>query len=154
MKERIELRAHHGMCLLFFEGKGYSEGFTAHMQTVLEHLMEDTPLRIVVKSDIVCSRCPNLKESVCTTADKVSAYDIQVLKECGLEENAESSWGEFRRRVEDKILRAGKRESICGNCQWAPICREKEIVYAGKTTDRDSQMGRLLGDSRACAGGT
>lgn len=46
MKVRIELRAHHGMCLLFFEGKGYSEGFTAHMQTVLDYLKEDTPVSV------------------------------------------------------------------------------------------------------------
>ena len=25
------IRPHHGMCLYFFEGKGYSEGFTKHM---------------------------------------------------------------------------------------------------------------------------
>ncbi|MCD7957742.1 MAG: DUF1284 domain-containing protein [Lachnospiraceae bacterium] len=34
----IPLRPHHGMCLAYFEGKGYSEGFAAHMQKVLELL--------------------------------------------------------------------------------------------------------------------
>ncbi|MCD7883612.1 MAG: DUF1284 domain-containing protein [Lachnospiraceae bacterium] len=39
MKKRcIPLRPHHGMCLAYFEGKGYSEGFIAHMQNVLELL--------------------------------------------------------------------------------------------------------------------
>ena len=28
------IRPHHGMCLYFFEGKGYSEGFTKHMAEV------------------------------------------------------------------------------------------------------------------------
>ena len=32
VKKRIKLRAHHGMCLGFFEGKNYSKGFTEHMQ--------------------------------------------------------------------------------------------------------------------------
>ena len=32
------IRPHHGMCLYFFEGKGYSEGFTKHMAEVKEWL--------------------------------------------------------------------------------------------------------------------
>ena len=32
----IKLRAHHGMCLAFFEGKGYSTGFTARMALILD----------------------------------------------------------------------------------------------------------------------
>lgn len=27
----IPLRPHHGMCLAYFKGEGYSNGFTAHM---------------------------------------------------------------------------------------------------------------------------
>ena len=36
MKEPLKLRAHHGMCLAFFEGKGYSSAFTENMGKVLE----------------------------------------------------------------------------------------------------------------------
>ena len=36
--ERIVLRAHHGMCLAYFIGEGYSGGFTAHMGRVLAAL--------------------------------------------------------------------------------------------------------------------
>ena len=32
MKEPLKLRAHHGMCLAFFEGKGYSSAFTENME--------------------------------------------------------------------------------------------------------------------------
>ena len=31
-KDILKLRAHHGMCLAFFEGKGYSDTFTLHME--------------------------------------------------------------------------------------------------------------------------
>ncbi len=31
MKKIVRLRAHHGMCLAFFEGKGYSRGFTSNV---------------------------------------------------------------------------------------------------------------------------
>ena len=38
MKEPLKLRAHHGMCLAFFEGKGYSSAFTENMGKVLEEM--------------------------------------------------------------------------------------------------------------------
>ena len=34
------IRPHHGMCLYFFEGKGYSEGFIKHMVESLRMKME------------------------------------------------------------------------------------------------------------------
>ena len=34
----IRLRPHHGMCLAYFEGKGYSDDFTENMQHMLELL--------------------------------------------------------------------------------------------------------------------
>lgn len=38
-KEKIyTLRPHHGMCLAYFEGKGYSSSFCVHMGEVLEKL--------------------------------------------------------------------------------------------------------------------
>ena len=60
MKEPLKLRAHHGMCLAFFEGKGYSSAFTENMGKVLEEMEEDTPLELCRKKDIICSACPNL----------------------------------------------------------------------------------------------
>ena len=32
----IPLRPHHGMCLAYFKGEGYSGGFTAHMAEMLK----------------------------------------------------------------------------------------------------------------------
>ena len=32
----IPLRPHHGMCLAYFKGEGYSNGFTAHMAEMLK----------------------------------------------------------------------------------------------------------------------
>ena len=32
----IPLRPHHGMCLAYFKGEGYSDGFSAHMQEMLD----------------------------------------------------------------------------------------------------------------------
>ena len=50
-KKRIPVRPHHGMCLAYFIGKGYSEGFSAHMEKMLHILEQDVPIRLVVSLD-------------------------------------------------------------------------------------------------------
>lgn len=58
MKEPLKLRAHHGMCLAFFEGKGYSSAFTENMGKVLEEMEEDTPLELCRERDYYMQRLP------------------------------------------------------------------------------------------------
>ena len=81
------IRPHHGMCLYFFEGKGYSEGFTKHMAEVKEWLLgKNGPasLRLVGTTDEICSACPHNKGGSCESAEKVERYDAGVLKYTGL----------------------------------------------------------------------
>lgn len=126
MSENKKLRAHHGMCLSFFEGKGYSDTFTKHMEQV-QKMMELNPrVMLVAQSDMICEKCPNLKEGRCLSADKVRTYDEEVLKYCGVQENQEISWKEFHALVEENILLKGKRKEICKDCQWEEICSKRE----------------------------
>lgn len=136
----LRLRAHHGMCLAFFEGKGYSDGFTAHMGNVLAGMEQNPILQIVTTGDMICKKCPNLREGICISQDKVEEYDRKVLLACGLEENCVISWEEFFHLVEKSILKPGRREGICGHCQWGEICRRKEQErYGGyEGTAKDS----------------
>ena len=65
----IKLRAHHGMCLAFFEGKGYSAGFTAHMAQILEYLEQENPtVTVVAEADSICAACPHLANGICENA--------------------------------------------------------------------------------------
>ena len=41
----IPLRPHHGMCLAYFKGEGYSNGFTAHMSEMLKIFLEGKKIR-------------------------------------------------------------------------------------------------------------
>lgn len=122
-KDSINLRAHHGMCLAFFKGKGYSNTFTVHMQKILDKMQENPKLRIVAEGDIICSRCPNLQNGICNTPEQVEKYDREVLLQCGISENEEICWEEFSKRIEEKILLTGQREEICGDCQWSELCK-------------------------------
>ena len=128
VKKRFELRAHHGMCLAFFEGKGYSKEFTQHMQIISDAVKNDPMLHVIIKEYVICQQCPNLKNGVCETRELVREYDRKVLDLCGIKENTEISWQGFSNLVREKVIAAGKRESICGNCQWTDICKSKEPV--------------------------
>lgn len=121
------LRPHHGMCFQFYEGKGYSEEFTDHMGKVIRALEADSEQKITlqVKPDAVCANCPNKKGELCDTQEQVLRYDKEVLKHCGLREGQELSYGDFIVKVKEKIIEAGLRETICGDCCWNEICRRK-----------------------------
>lgn len=116
------LRAHHGLCLSFFEGKGYSAAFVENMAAIRRELMNDVPVCITVTADVICRKCPHDINGQCVSAQKVAEYDRRVLAACRLSEGAVMPFSEFHRLVRQLILDAGKREEICGDCQWNEIC--------------------------------
>ncbi len=122
----IRLRPHHGLCLQFFQGKGYSERFTAHMGKVKAMAEDHGEIRLTTGKDEICGHCPNLKNGVCITDDKVQRYDRQVLELCGLRGTETLSWEEFSLLIRQKILLAGRRADVCPDCQWEEICSKKE----------------------------
>ena len=124
--EEYRLRAHHGMCLAFFKGKGYSEEFTLHMTRIKNDLENNPNVKIVCETDDICSKCPNNKNSECLSEDKVREYDRDVLRRCNLSEGEIISYDEFKDLVYKNILIPEKREEICGNCQWNELCYFKK----------------------------
>ncbi|NLL76839.1 MAG: DUF1284 domain-containing protein [Clostridiales bacterium] len=122
--KEYEIRAHHGMCLAFFEGKGYSDGFVKYMAEIKEALGKDPVVRLVNRTDEICGYCPHNKLGCCDSEEKVGRYDALVFCLCGVEEGIEIRWSIFERLVEQNIISAGKREEVCGDCQWNSICRK------------------------------
>lgn len=132
-QEYLKIRAHHGMCLNFFEGKGYSDEFTAHMQKIFEMVQENPEIELAVQGDVICKKCPNLKTGICGTWELVLRYDQEVLKHCGLSEGMVIHWKQFSDLVREKIILSGERQNICGNCQWSSICQSKEEKWLLET---------------------
>ena len=123
-KNMYELRAHHGMCLYYFNGKGYSEQFTSHMVSMKILLNNENPLICVVShTDCICSQCPHNGSGHCTSFDKTERYDKAVLACCELSENNQLPFRDFQLLVLNKIILPGKRSEICGDCQWNELCR-------------------------------
>ena len=118
------IRAHHGMCLYFFQGKGYSGEFVENMSR-MKAILEDNPeIRLMDSPDDICAACPNRETETC--AEKASRYDREVLRRCGLSVGERLPYREFSRKVIETILRPGVRAEICGDCQWSSLCRWEE----------------------------
>lgn len=126
MKE-YRIRAHHGMCFAFFEGRGYSSEFTEHMGKMKELLAENPVVTVIAETDDICAACPNNEAGTCTQAEKVSGYDRAVLSLCGLKAGVRVHWQEFEKTVDERILTKDRQKEICGDCQWDPVCSKNKI---------------------------
>ena len=119
-----KIRAHHGMCLYFFRGKGYSGQFVENMGKMKAVLEENPTIRLMDSPDDICAACPNKATESC--AEKASRYDREVLRRCGLSVGDTLSYEDFSKKVVETILRPGVRGSICGDCQWSSLCHWEE----------------------------
>lgn len=120
----VNLRAHHGMCLYFFQGKGYSGDFVENMGQMKETLEENPLIRLLEGYDDVCAACPNKRTESC--AEKASRYDREVLRRCGLSVGDTLPYRDFSENIIETILRPGLRAEICGDCQWSSLCHWEE----------------------------
>ena len=118
------LRAHHGMCLYFFQGRGYSGQFVENMGKMKAVLEENPTIRLMDSPDDICAACPSKVTEPC--AEKASRYDLEVLRRCGLSVGDTLSYEDFSEKVVETILRPGVRRSICGDCQWSSLCHWEE----------------------------
>ena len=119
---KYTIRGHHGMCLAFFHGKGYSKEFVDNMTAIKEDLKSDPLVKIVRETEDICACCPNNINNKCQSFYKVLRYDNEVLKACGLKSGDVLPYSAFEKLVKEKILVQGFREKICGDCQWSSIC--------------------------------
>lgn len=122
----VLLRPHHGMCLAYFKGEGYSDGFSVHMKEVLDELQKGMDVQLYVGTDEICSACPNNEKGCCSSFSLVKRYDDAVLEMCGLENGQIMEFDDFTDVVQKKILASGKRKEICGKCQWNSICENQK----------------------------
>ena len=65
--KNILLRPHHGMCIAYFKGEGYSDGFSAHMQEMLDIFQKGAKIQLHADTDEICSACPNNEKGCCSS---------------------------------------------------------------------------------------
>lgn len=128
--EPVRLRPHHGLCMAFFVGEGYSDAFSRHMGEVLAALLKGGGVRLCCAVDQVCAACPENEGGLCRKPEQVAGYDRAVLRLCGLREGAELPFADFTALVQRRIIAPGLREDICGGCQWNELCRSVPSRWA------------------------
>ena len=124
-KMRINLRPHHALCAQFFEGKGYSEQFVAHMYGVLAELDRSVSVTLVDGCDAICASCPNNRDGVCETDEKVKAIDRRAIEAMGLLFGDTLPWRDLSALAKDRIVAAEKLSAVCRDCEWIGICEGK-----------------------------
>lgn len=131
----LRIRAHHGLCIQFFEGKGYDADFTAHMKQVIEMLKKNPTkdkVMIIAEEDVICQACPNLRPEGCHSRKLAASYDSKVLRLCEIETNVLLTWEIFEALVWEKIIKAKRMTAVCSGCQWQGICHNLNMPSAPK----------------------
>lgn len=122
LPDPLPLRPHHGMCLRYFRGQGYSREFSVRMAQIQAQLTAEHAVTLTEGLDEICAACPNRPEGRCADQEKTGRYDRGVLEICGLRAGESLPYGDFAALVEERILAPGRRAEICGDCQWNHLC--------------------------------
>lgn len=118
------IRPHHGLCMQFFRGEGYSPAFIENMQSIVDALADNPTIELVNGADSVCRTCPNrIGETDCACDAKVLHYDQKVVEYCKLTCSSTLTWNEFSSKIYHYILSPDLREAICGDCEWNDLCK-------------------------------
>lgn len=126
LNSEIKLRPHHCLCIGFFEGKGYSDEFTANMTKVIRFLEKENPVvTLTCGFDEICSCCPNAVSGICGTDDKVQRYDSKLLEFIFASSGDRMLWSDFLSLVRRNIVDEKSVSDVCGDCKWQYICSKK-----------------------------
>ena len=124
MKDPIQFRPHHFLCALGFEGKGYSEEFTANMAALVEGALrvpggERVLIEVIAGADAICAPCPSRRGRVCANNDKIARLDAAHAHALSLRPGDRLSWGEALTRMQ--ALPEDALQEICAPCQWLSL---------------------------------
>jgi len=125
----IKIRGHHLLCLLHFEGKGYSKEFIENMKIIKEKLDEGYKFLLVVKRDSICNKCPYLKNDKCLKENypkEIENKDKEIINHLNLIKNEKYNYFDIKKTIFKKITRSNF-ENFCKDCSWFLFCSEKNL---------------------------
>ncbi|MCE5295958.1 MAG: DUF1284 domain-containing protein [Euryarchaeota archaeon] len=120
----MRLRGHHLLCIQFFEGHGYDDGFSSNMRKIVDRIRCDGSLSIVLVMDCddICEHCPDKVGDLCRHGDSVAKKDDSVAKFLELPHEGETTAGELMTLAAEKIKGLTDVGEVCGECYWSSIC--------------------------------
>jgi hypothetical protein len=124
MTARVRYRPHHFLCSLGFQGKGYSEGFTANMTAIVMGRLraeggDATRIEVIGALDDICAPCPKNRGHACAVQDKIDRLDAAHAAALSLSPGDVLTWGEAQARIRAN-LPPGSLSRLCAGCEWEP----------------------------------
>lgn len=128
----MNLRGHHLLCLLGFQGHGYSVKFIEKMKELAplyKNDKRDILIYINPDTDEICKSCPAMTNKNCTTYDffdkQIRKLDKRVLTVLELEEGKTYSKSIIFERIRNNV-NPEDLETICKGCKWLRygVCKE------------------------------
>jgi len=130
-RKRLEIRAHHLLCMFGFRGLGYSRAFVDNMRAIVDSFFSESGAEVglLTRCDAICAACPHLRHGECAAEEgadlAVRTRDEKVLAMLGLAAGDRLDSPSLARLVADKV-QPSDLPVICAGCQWlqAGYCQE------------------------------
>lgn len=121
----LRYRPHHFLCSLGFEGKGYSDLFTANMAAIVFGRLrapggDTTVIEVTGAADDICAPCPKRRGEGCESGERIAALDASHAAALALAPGDRLTWGEAKARIRASVP-AGSLCRLCAGCQWEPL---------------------------------
>ena len=122
--QTIRYRPHHFLCSLGFEGKGYSDAFTANMDAIVMGRLrakggDETEIEVTGATDDICAPCPKRRGRLCTNESKIKVLDRAHAGTLRLKPHERLTWGEAKTRIRANVT-PGSLKTLCAGCEWEP----------------------------------
>lgn len=120
----IRYRPHHFLCSLGFEGKGYSEAFTANMTAIVMGRLrapdgDAAVIEVTGALDDICAPCPKRRGDLCSNQDGIAALDDAHARALALKPGDRLTWGQAQARIRLHV-KPGSLKDLCKGCEWEP----------------------------------
>ena len=118
----LTLRGHHLICLIAFQGEGYSAAFARNFKKLQKIYLNNTSekVRVVAGPDMACKKCPHLSNNTCISPIdgpnyRIIALDKKAFKLLKIKPGVFTA-GELHQRL--RRLTNLSLHSFCRNCSW------------------------------------
>lgn len=124
MSASVTFRPHHFLCALGFQGKGYSDSFTANMAGIVDQLRAPgggaVEIKVTDQADSICAPCPHKRGESCAKADKIAALDARHAWALSLADGDCLTWADAQARIVAQVP-PGPLAQLCAGCQWLEL---------------------------------
>lgn len=133
----IRYRPHHFLCSLGFEGKGYSDGFTANMHNLVVGQLrapggDAVEIEVTAITDDICAPCPKRRGRLCVDQGKITRLDRAHGEALDLAAGDRITWGAAQDRM--AALEPEDLDRICAGCAWLEMGMCKAALARLKET--------------------